>query len=70
LAVFTDWTRFLENANTTAPPIGNFTNQAPNTPLHAQSAGNTGGGQSVEIRQPVLAVNYIIALQGVYPSRS
>ncbi|MEN0005447.1 MAG: tail fiber protein [Bacteroidota bacterium] len=31
---------------------------------------NTGGGQSFDIRQPWYCVNYIIALQGVYPSRS
>ena len=32
--------------------------------------GNTGGNQSVDIRQPYCTVNYIIALQGVYPSRN
>lgn len=31
---------------------------------------NTGGGQSFSIMQPYLAVNYIIALQGTFPSRS
>ena len=31
---------------------------------------NTGGSQSHENMQPFLAVNYIIALIGVYPSRS
>lgn len=37
------------------------------------SAGNTansGGGQAIDNRQPYIAMNYIIALQGVYPSRS
>lgn len=55
---------------TTAPPAGNFTSQAPNVALSPQSASNTGGGQPVDIRQPYLTVNFIIALQGVYPSRS
>lgn len=32
--------------------------------------GNTGGGQAHSILQPYLAVNFIIALQGVFPSRS
>lgn len=32
--------------------------------------GNTGGGQPVNNMQPWLAVNYIIALQGIFPSRS
>lgn len=31
---------------------------------------NTGANQSVENRQPFLAINYIIALQGVFPSRN
>ena len=32
--------------------------------------GNTGGNQSINNMQPYLATNYIIALQGLYPSRS
>jgi microcystin-dependent protein len=32
--------------------------------------GSTGGGQPHENRQPSLGVNYIIAMQGVFPSRS
>jgi len=32
--------------------------------------GNTGGGQPVNNMQPYNAFNYIIALQGVFPSRS
>lgn len=32
--------------------------------------GNTGGNQSVNNMQPWLAINYIIALQGIFPSRS
>ena len=31
---------------------------------------NTGGGQAIDLRQPWLAINYIIALQGLFPSRS
>ena len=31
---------------------------------------NTGGSQSHENRRPFIAINYIIALQGTYPSRS
>ena len=34
------------------------------------SISNTGGNQPFDIRQPYLAVNYIIAFQGVYPTRS
>ena len=31
--------------------------------------GNTGGNAPVDVRSPFQGVNYIIALQGVYPSR-
>jgi microcystin-dependent protein len=36
----------------------------------AGTSGATGGGQSTNNIQPYLAVNYIICLQGVFPSRS
>ena len=38
--------------------------------LNANTIANAGGGQSHENMQPSLVINYIIALQGVYPSRS
>jgi microcystin-dependent protein len=34
------------------------------------TAGPTGGGRAVPTRPPFAGVNYIIALQGVFPSRS
>lgn len=34
------------------------------------TVGNTGGNQAVNNMQPSLGVNYIIALQGIFPSRS
>jgi len=36
----------------------------------AVTTANTGGGTSFENRQPYLAINFIIALQGVFPSRN
>ncbi|MCC3156312.1 tail fiber protein [Hymenobacter sp. 15J16-1T3B] len=36
----------------------------------AGNTGLTGNGQGHENRQPVLGINYVIALTGVYPSRS
>jgi len=36
----------------------------------AVTVGNTGGSQPINNMQPYLAVNYIIALQGLFPSRS
>ena len=43
---------------------GPFVNQAP------ASIGNAGGSQPHENRQPYLTLNFIIALQGVFPSRN
>ncbi|MFK8059181.1 MAG: phage tail protein [Polaribacter sp.] len=34
------------------------------------TVGNTGGNQAVNNMQPSLGLNYIIALQGIFPSRS
>jgi microcystin-dependent protein len=41
-----------------------------NTTMNSGMIGPTGGGQPVNVVQPYLAVNYIIALQGIYPSRN
>lgn len=41
-----------------------------NAEMSEKSIGVTGGGQPHENRQPYLAVHFIIALQGNYPSRS
>ena len=38
--------------------------------LQATSVGNVGGSQAHENRQPFLAVSYMIALQGIFPSRN
>lgn len=35
-----------------------------------ESIGNTGGGNAFNIRDPYLAISWIIALQGTFPSRS
>ena len=42
----------------------------PNENMGTYNTGNTGASQSVNNIQPYTAVNYIIALQGLYPSRS
>ncbi len=47
-----------------------YANSRPNDPLNASSIGNTGGGQGHDNMQPYLALNFIIALEGLYPSRS
>ncbi|MDB3906153.1 tail fiber protein [Crocinitomicaceae bacterium] len=47
-----------------------YANSAPNTALNSGTAVNTGGGQQHENRQPFLCVNYIICMQGIFPSRN
>jgi microcystin-dependent protein len=55
------------SAKTTSPA---YKSAAPNATMNAAAVGQTGGGQAHENRQPYIAIHYIIALQGVFPSRS
>jgi microcystin-dependent protein len=54
-------------ATVTGGIYGNFSNLVA---LNPESVANTGGSQPHENRQPFLVLNYIIALQGVFPSRN
>jgi len=49
-----------------------YSTSAPNTPMAANtvSVGLAGGSQPHNNMQPYLGMNYIIALEGVYPSRN
>jgi microcystin-dependent protein len=47
-----------------------YSNAASDTTMNQSMIGNTGGGQPVNNMQPYLIMNYIIALQGIYPSRN
>ena len=47
-----------------------YSNKAANTTLKNTMIGQTGGNQPHENRQPLLVLNYCIALQGIYPSRN
>jgi microcystin-dependent protein len=59
-------------------PSGNFlanSNVSPyrtaaDTTFNATAISNVGGSQPHENRQPYLVVNFIIALQGIFPSRN
>ena len=55
----------LANSN-----ANNFSSSNPNASLAAVTISNTGGGQAHENMQPFLAVNYCIALRGLFPSRN
>ena len=56
----------------TFTPTEGFNTAAPNTNLNSASVttGFTGGNQPVNNMQPNLAVNYIICVEGYYPSRN
>jgi len=47
-----------------------FATSGPTTPLASRSIGPAGSSLAHENRQPYLAINYIIALFGVYPTQS
>lgn len=47
-----------------------FSQTAPNTQISPASIGATGGNQPHENMAPYLALNYIICLQGIFPSRN
>jgi len=47
-----------------------YTGPSDLTPLSAASVGPAGGGQPHWNMQPYLALNFVIALQGIYPSRN
>lgn len=60
---------------TTAAGIGSASNDlfletAPGTAMQNQIVTQSGGNQAHTNMQPFACINYIIALQGVYPSRS
>ncbi|MDE2401051.1 MAG: phage tail protein [Burkholderiales bacterium] len=43
---------------------------SPTTPLNPDSIGATGAGQAHDNMQPFLALNFVIALQGIFPSHN
>lgn len=70
----------VSNAGTTAVPTGailanagaDYFRDGQNTPvgMNAGASLNVGGGQAHENMQPYLALNFCIALQGLFPSRN
>lgn len=48
----------------------NIYSETSNETMNGVNIANTGGEQSHENRQPFLAINYIIALKGTFPSRN
>lgn len=59
---------FPANDPRTPSPIYNSTTDG--TRLNAQAVTMAGGSQPVSTQNPILAINFIIATEGVYPSRN
>jgi microcystin-dependent protein len=57
-------------ANAVLGPGQRWNTTAPDTNTNASSIGFTGGNQPHDNMQPYLAVNFCIALEGIYPPRS
>ena len=51
-------------------PNNSYSTAAADGTMRQDVVGLTGGGQSHSAMQPFLAINFIIALQGTFPSRS
>jgi microcystin-dependent protein len=67
------------SAGNNTSPVGNswassttrpYSNQAPNTTMAPGALSPAGGNQPHNNLQPYLVVTFIIALQGIYPSRN
>ena len=58
----------IERGNTV--PGSAFNPGPANASMNPQAILPTGGGQPHENRQPYIAMNYIIALEGIFPSRN
>lgn len=57
------------NAFVTSAPIRAFNNSAPNTTLAAPAVGPAGGNLPHNNMPPFLALNFCIAMQGIFPAR-
>jgi microcystin-dependent protein len=53
-----------------APADSVYTAQAANTATHPSTVGSDGGNQPHNNLQPFLVLNFVIALQGIFPPRS
>lgn len=58
---------WASQASTTDQP---YSTGAPDTTMSGQGVANAGGGQPHENRPPYLVVNFVIALEGIFPSRN
>ena len=59
----------VPGANLTTP-VSLYGTGAPSLGFHTSTIGNNGGSQAHTNMQPFLVINFIIALQGAFPSRN
>lgn len=55
---------------TDAPPAGPYSSGKPDTMLSPLAVAPAGNNYPVDVQNPYLCVNFIIALEGIFPSRS
>ena len=60
----------LPTGNMWANAAGAYSSGAPDSSMNPASIGNIGGSQPHTNTQPFLVLNFIIALQGIFPSRN
>ena len=51
-------------------PARAYSTSAADTTLASSAISSTGSGQAVDVRNPYLGMKYVIALQGIFPSRN
>lgn len=61
---------FLAAASSGGRPMNAYAGPTSPAPLNGASLSSTGNGIPHENRQPLLAMNYIISLFGIYPSQT
>ena len=60
----------LPTGNMWANAAGAYSNGSPNSTMNPASVSNAGGSQPHTNVQPFLVLNFIIALQGIFPSQN
>ena len=60
----------LPTGNMWTSASGAYSNASPDSSMNPASIGNTGGSQPHTNLQPFLVLNFIIALQGIFPSQN
>ncbi len=59
----------LGSYGTDGPPEGPYTSSKATVSMAPNAVGVSGGNEPVSIMQPYLGLNYIICLEGIFPSR-